>query len=93
MAIDKIPLYIQEFYVRVVDSLAEDFFSAKELATKEHYSVRTIENYMKVLRRHGYVTRFNYRSWALGNEHTEDGYILRNDNVFGKCALRQGCRI
>lgn len=93
MAYDKIPDYIRDFYINVVDYLKDEFISATELARREHYGIRTVDKYLKILRDKGYVTRYNYRSWVLGNEHTEDGYVLRSDNVFGRGAMREGVRI
>ena len=93
MALDKIPIHIQEFFLNVMDYLGSEFATTKALSQRECYAERTVSNYMRQLQAKGYVMRYNYRAWVLGNAETEDGYVLRNDNVFGKCALREGCRV
>lgn len=93
MALDSIPAQVQKFYINSIDFLSNEFATIKDLAKREHYSERTVTNYMRLLRKKGYVIRYNYRAYVLGNEHTDDGYVLRSDNVFGKCAMRERCRI
>jgi len=93
MALDKIPSHIQEFYLNVMDYLANEFATTKYLAKYQSYSERTVTNYMRLLREKGYVMRYNYRAWVLGSEKDDDQYVLRTDNIFGRCALREGCRI
>jgi hypothetical protein len=93
MALDKIPTHIQEFYLNVMDYLATEFATTKILAQRECYAERTVSNYMRLLQQKGYVMRYNYRAWVLGNSFDEDGYVLRSNNVFGKGAMREGCRI
>lgn len=93
MALDGIPLTVQDFYLKSIDFLSNEFATTRELARRQHYSERTVTNYLRLLRAKGYVIRYNYRAYVLGNEFTEDGYVLRSNNVFGRCALREGCRI
>lgn len=95
MALDGIPPSAQQFFINVIDWLATDFVTTKALAKNQSYSDRTVTNYMRLFRQKGYVVRYNYRAWVLGREEPNGkvGNILRDDNVFGKCARREGVHL